>query len=65
MNFTRFNCDSQVLYIEIKEPEEYDGVTYYYPDGLTRGVFKKKPISPVLEVSLVVVKIPIMNLLRI
>lgn len=42
MKFTRFNCDSQVLYVEIKEPEEYDGITYYYPDGLTRGVFKKK-----------------------
>lgn len=42
MKFTRFNCDSQVLYIEIREPEEYDGVTYYYPDGLTRGLFRKK-----------------------
>lgn len=42
MKFTRFNCDSQVLYIEIKSPEEYDEVTYYYPDGLTKGLFKKK-----------------------
>jgi hypothetical protein len=42
MKFTRFNCDSQVLYIEIKSPEEHNGITYYYPDGLTRGLFKKK-----------------------
>lgn len=42
MKFTRFNCDSQVLYIEIESPEEYDGITYYYPDGLTKGLFKKK-----------------------
>lgn len=42
MKFTRFNCDSQILYIEIKSPEEHDGITYYYPDGLTRGLFKKK-----------------------
>lgn len=42
MKFTRFNCDSQVLYIEVREPEEYDGVTYYYPDGLTTGLFRKK-----------------------
>lgn len=42
MKFTRFNCDSQVLYIEIKNPKEYDEVTYYYPDGLTKGLFKKK-----------------------
>lgn len=52
MNFTRFNCDSQILYIEIKEPEEYDGVTYYYPDGLTRGIFKKKTyIASVRSIS--------------
>lgn len=42
MKFTRINCDSQVLYIEIKSPEEHNGITYYYPDGLTRGLFKKK-----------------------
>lgn len=42
MKFTRFNCDSQVLYIEIKDLKEYDEVTYYYPDGLTKGLFRKK-----------------------
>lgn len=42
MKFTRFNCDSQVLYIEIKDLKEYDEITYYYPDGLTKGLFKKK-----------------------
>lgn len=42
MKFTRINEDYQVLSVEIKNPEEYSNITYYYPDGITKGLFRRK-----------------------
>ena len=41
MKFTRINEDYQVLSVEIKDPEEYSNITYYYPDGITKGLFRR------------------------
>lgn len=36
------NTFNQLLYIDIEEPSEYPGIVYYYPDGITKGLFRKK-----------------------
>lgn len=43
INFTREqNIFNQLLYIDVKEPFEYPGIVYYYPDGITKGLFFKR-----------------------
>ena len=41
MKFVRYNTDFSVLSVEILEPREYPDLIYYYPDGITFGLFKK------------------------
>ena len=42
MKFIDIKGDQRILYIDITHPEVSKKFEYFYPDGITKGIFKKK-----------------------